>query len=284
LVLVALTLTAIVFSGCGAKKYVVAEKPKGISLKYMMPEGEAFTYKSTQDADQTMEMMGMSMETKAHRFLEFTCVPRGSEGDNFTVKVTVNAMEASMTSPQADFAADTDSVVGRSFNMIVSNLGRELDVSEAEEIKYDAGPMGARSIRPDFQLTFPDLPAVPVEIGDMWTTEDTLDVTEGDIDIQITMSRVHTLSAIETMMGMETAVVTSEVTGLVTGGGKQGEADITVEGTMNGTETWHFAKEKGLFVEWSSEIFSNNMIDIKGPQEMSMPMSEKMTFKTVLVQ
>ncbi len=284
LVLVALALAAIVLTGCGAKKYVVAEKPPGITLEYQMPEGEVFKYKSTQNADQTMEMMGMSMETTAHKLYEFTCVPQGAEGDNFDIKVTIDAMEAGIETPQADYSADTDSVLGRSFTMLVTNLGKELDVSEAEPITYDAGPMGSRSIRPDFAIVFPDLPSMPVEIGDTWTTQDTLEVNEGDIDILVTMTRVHTLSAIEPMMGMESAVVTSVVTGIVSGAGKQGEADVAVEGTMDGTETWYFAHEKGFFVEWSSEMFSNNMINITGPQEMSFPMSEKMTFKTVLVQ
>jgi hypothetical protein len=284
LILVAVTLTAIVLTGCGAKKYMVAEKPKGITLEYIMPAGEVFKYKSSQDADQTMEMMGMSMETTAHKFYEFSCVPQGGEGDNYEIKVTIDAMEVGMETPQSDFAADTDSLLGRSFTMLVSNLGKELDVSEAEPITYDAGPMGARSIRPDFQIVFPDLPSMPVEIGATWTTHDTLDVNEGDIDILVTMTRVNTLAGIEPMMGMESAVVTTELTGIVSGGGKQGEADVKVEGTMSGTETWYFAHEQGVFVEWSSELFSKNMIDITGPQEMSFPMSEKMSFKTVLVQ
>ncbi|MFH1314258.1 MAG: hypothetical protein ABIJ00_13665 [Candidatus Eisenbacteria bacterium] len=284
LVLVAITLAAILLSGCGAKKFVVAEKPKGITLEYRMPEGEVFKYKSTQNADQTMEMMGMSMETTAHKFYEFTCAPQGGEGNNYELRVTIDAMEAGMETPQGDYAADTDSVLGKSFTLLVSNLGKELDVSDAEPITYDAGPMGPRSIRPDFQIVFPDLPTTPVEIGAMWTTQDTLEVSEGDIDILVTMTRVHTLTGIEPMMGMESAVVTTEVTGVVSGVGKQGEADIKVEGTMTGTETWYFAHEQGLFVEWSSEMFSKNMIDIKGPQEMSFPMSEKMSFKTVLVQ
>jgi hypothetical protein len=84
-------------------------------------------------------------------------------------------------------------------------------------------------------------------------------------------------------MGMDAAVVTSEVTGTVSGSGKQGEADIAVEGTLSGAETWYFVPEQGLFIEWSSDIFAKHTVDVKGPQEMTFPMSEKMTFETILI-
>ena len=167
--------------------------------------------------------------------------------------------------------------------MLVSNLGRELDVSDAETIKYDAGPMGQLSIKSDFDLVFPDLPGGPVEIGDTWTTNDSIEVSESEMHVVINMTRVHTLHSVEPMMGMETAVVTSEVNGRVSGSGKQGEAAVAVEGTLTGAETWYFVPEQGLFVEWSSDIFAKHTVDVKGPQEMTFPMSEKMTFETALI-
>jgi hypothetical protein len=282
--LLALALISIVLTGCSMKKYVIAEKPKGISLEYRMPKGEVLKYKSAQRANQTMEMMGMAMESTAHKTYEFSCVPQGKEGDNFELKITIDAMEAGLETPQADYSADVDSVLGRSFTMLVSNLGKEIDVSGAEPIRYDAGPMGKRSIRPDFQIVFPDLPAIPVEIGATWTTYDTLNVSEGQIDILVTMTRVHTLAGVEPMTGMESVVVTTDVTGTVSGAGMQGEAGVTVEGTLSGAETWYFAHEQGLFIEWSSDMFWKSMIHVTGPQEMSLPMSEKMSFQTVLIQ
>jgi hypothetical protein len=282
LVVVALVLAVV--AGCSMKKYVVAEKPTGLVLEYRMPEGEVLKYKSSQRSDRTMEVMGLAMESSIYKTYEFSCVSQGKDRDNFLLKITIDAMDAGMETPQGDYSAGVDSVLGRSFTMVMSNLGRELDVSDAESIKYDAGPIGQISVKSDFEAVFPDLPGSPVEIGDTWTTQDSLRVNESEMDMLITMTRVHTLHSVEPMMGMEAAVVMSSVTGTISGAGKQGEAEVAVEGTLSGTETWYFAYERGLFVEWSSDVFAKNMIDVKGPQEMTFPMSEKMSFETTLIQ
>jgi hypothetical protein len=184
---------------------------------------------------------------------------------------------------QGEFSADVGPVVGKTFGMTMSRLGRVLDVSEAEPIHYGIGPQGTRSIKPDFQFMFPHLAAAPVSIGDTWATRDTVSMTEGGIEILIISEGAHTLVGFEPMSGFECAKVTTAVTGDVSGQGEQQGATISFDGTITGTETWYFAYDQGLFVENSSDIFTKGSIYVTGPSEMSFPMTERTSSKVSLV-
>jgi hypothetical protein len=284
LVVVVAVLVSLVLSGCAAKKYVVAEKPEGQILEYRMQEGKMLKYKNTQDSDQTMEMMGMSIETSSHKALEFSMVPKGGKDDAYEIEITIDAMDASMTSPQGELSADVDAAIGQSFTMTLSRLGKEIDVAGAEAITYSAGPQGERNLSGDFQAVFPDLPEARVGIGDTWTTQDTISADEGGISIRITSESVNTVVGFEPVVGLQCAKVTAEVTGEIKGEGEQQGAQVSFEGTLSGTETWYFAYEEGVLVETSSDIFTNSTIQVTGPQEMTIPMKQKMSMDTALVQ
>ena len=135
-VLVAVALVA----GCAGK----GKKESEIWM-FSMPEGRTLTYSKTEDADQGMEIMGQAMEITYNRKLEFTMAPVKSEGMDITSEVTINSLEAGMSSPQGDFEADGTPAIGKSFTMTFSTLGKEIDLSGAEDVKYSQGPQGERA-------------------------------------------------------------------------------------------------------------------------------------------
>jgi hypothetical protein len=271
-------------AGCAAKKWVVVEEPKGVTLEYRMVEGEVLKYKVEQHSDQTMEPMGMAMETAGHKTIEFSVAPRGLVGGAYELEITIESMDAGMSSMQGEVSADVEPVLGQSFSMSLSQLGKELDVSEAEPIHYGLGPQGTQSIMSDFMAVFPDLPGTPVNIGDSWTSQDTITIAQEGMDIEIISESVNTLVGVEPFAGLECAKVTAEVSGTVKGGGEREGAAISFDGTVGGTETWYFAPDQGLFVELSSDLFTRSTINVSGPQEMSFPMTDKMRITTTLIQ
>lgn len=278
------TLTLGILAGCAAKKWVVVEEPTGLVLEYRMVEGDVLRYETTQHSDQAMEPMGMVMETTAQKSYKFSVAPKGRDGDTYDLDITIDSMDAGVTSAQGEFSADVDSVIGKTFRMTLSRLGKELDVSDAEPIRYGIGPQGMQSIMSDFMALFPDLPGMPVNIGDSWTSQDSLTIAQNGMDVTIKTESVNTLAGVETFAGLACAKVASEVSGIVRGVGERQGAHIDFDGTITGTETWYFAHEVGLFVEISSDIFTKSTIAVSGPQEMSFPMTEKMRLTTALIQ
>ena len=130
---------------------------------------------------------------------------------------------------------------------------------------------------------FPDLAGKPIKIGDTYTTMDTIDIDEGQTNLQMLFESENTLSGYETVNGLECAKITAKVKGSLKGTGNQGGADLDFEGDIEADETWFFAYKKGLFVQTSSDSFTEATIAVSGPQEMTLPMTMEMKMETKLM-
>lgn len=273
-VLVAIALIA----GCAGKG-----KKESAVWMFSMPEGKTLKYMKSEDVDQEMEIMGQAMKMAFNKKMGFTMAPAKGEGTDITSEVTITSLEAGMSSPQGDFEADGTPAIGKSFMMTFSNLGKEIDISGAEEITYSQGPQGDRSVKPDFAGFLPDLPGRPVKVGDTWTSSDEIPVEEQTTELLLKMDNLNTFMGFETVDGMNCARVDAAVTGTLTGTGQQMGAPLTFEGSMEGTETWYFAVEEGIFVKSNSNIVTTAKVTVSGPQEMEIPLTMDVTTVTELV-
>ena len=274
-----LVVALAVTSGCGGRGGV----GKGMNLEYKMPKKEALAYRSVSESLQKMSVQGMNMEVTSDKKLVFSVRTKGQEDTNYRLEVTVDSLDVNMVSMQGNFSADAASVLGKSFEMTLSALGVESDLSGASALEYEIGMAGKRSVSAEFQAVFPDLAGRPLEIGGTWTATDTLDIKEGDGDIHIILEQVNTLEGFETVEGLECARVSAVVTGTLSGTGEQGGAKLTFNGTFEGTELWHFARKKGVLVKSVSESKVMNTVKVTGPQEMEIPVSETTKSEIVLV-
>jgi hypothetical protein len=283
LALMLVALFIFLMAGCAAKKQFWGDPKTGLILKYQMPKDQVMKYQFTTDMKQNLEVMGNVMENLIATSYSFTAKSKGKKGGNNLLEIKVDSMKMSVNSPQGDFSPDLSSVTGKSFDMTLSSIGKELDVSGAEEIKYDLGPEGERSIVSDFKTIFPDLAKKPVKVGDSWTTKDTVDIKSDRMDLKMTFEAVNTLVGFETFEGMECIKVTAKSTGVMDGEGEQGGAGMVFEGDIESTDTWYFAYKKGVFVKSTSEGTTDATIVVSGPQNMTIPMTMEMKFETKLV-
>lgn len=282
------TLLCLVFAaaslllpGCAAKKAAPTEA--SYTLEYRLPKGTPVTYRNTQTSTQTMEMMGQSMNVTSNKALVFTLMPGDFKGNQQQMTVTIDSMEADIGTPQGPFTADAATVVGKSFEMYLSTLGKELDLSGADAIKYSIGAAGERSILPDFQGIFPDLGSAPVKVGDTWTVRDTTNIDEGGVALAITTETVDKVEGFESVGGVDCARITGTVTGQAKGAGEQQGTQVGIDSKMSGTETWLFAYKLGRLVKFNSEMSMDGAVTLGGPQGMSMPMKQQIQTEMVSV-
>ncbi len=128
---------------------------------------------------------------------------------------------------------DMSSVKGKSFDMVLSSLGNEVDVSGAEAISF-AMSGEVRNMASSFKNFFPDLPGKTVKIGDTWPAAASIEEKTGSMDVKIDFQYLHTLDGIELIDGVECARVSSQVTGTISGSGNQMGQDLTFSGTSKG--------------------------------------------------
>jgi hypothetical protein len=246
---------------------------ESVVLEYKMPTGEVLRYLSTEEMTQVSEAMGQKIESLVTTTGTYSFRPAGRKGQDHLLKVTIDDMAVSITGTQGDLSPDMNSVKGKSFDMVLSPLGAELDVSGAESITYET-VTGPRNVAMTFKTFFPDLPGKPVKIGASWPSNDVIDEKVGPVDLHFDFQNVNTLEGFETVDGRACARIKTTVTGTISGTGSQQGADMLFGGTMKGTDLCYFALKEGIFVKTTSEITTDMTISISGAQSMTIPMTQ----------
>lgn len=267
---------AILFVLAAATVLATAAAPKAPAqaaavLEYKMPDGRALTYQAKSEESQLIEVMGQSMNTTSATVSNIAFKAKGKKDKDMLLGVTIDDMSVSVTGPQGDMSPDVSSVKGKSFDMVLSALGNEVDVSGAEAISYSMEGE-ERNLASGFKNFFPDLPGKPVKIGDTWPATANIEEKTTSANIRIDIQYVHTLDGIEVIDGMECARVVSQVTGAISGSGNQGGQDMTFAGTSKGKDTWYFAIKEGTLVKAASESTSEISIDLPAAG-MAVPMT-----------
>ena len=280
-VLVAFSILAAI--GCAAKKSLWGDVKTGLILQYRLPEKETLKYRIANQINQNLEMMGQSVATQINMGYVFSCKAKASKNDAQQLGITIDSMKVAVKTPQGDFSPDVTSVVGKSFEMTLSALGKDLELSGAEAIKYTMGPGSERSIVSDFKAFFPDMAGKPVKIRDTWTTRDTLDIKDSNSHLQMLFENLNTLQGLEVMNGLECVKVTAAVKGTMSGTGKQGGADLSFTGDIGAMDTWYFAYKEGILVKTTSDGSTKSTITVSGPQNMTIPMTMTTKMATTLI-
>ena len=236
-----------------AKAPAVPAAPAGIVLEYKMPEGRTLSYQTSGEVVESAEIMGQTRESHSTSSDDFSLRGKGRKGQDLLLSVTIDHMSMVITAPQGDVSPDLTSLQGKSFDMVLSPLGSEVDVSAAEAITYES-PAGPRSIATGFKLFFPDLPGKPLKVGDSWPSGGGTTEKAGGIEIKLDFQNINTFEGLETIDGRECARIRSEVTGGISGSGNQQGMDMVFSGTGKGTDLWYFAVKEGIYVKSTSDM------------------------------
>jgi hypothetical protein len=269
----------LVLAGCAANSPApkvagtsVAPKaePAGVVLEYKMPAGRVLRYQIKEDMIQKSEAMGQTIESLSSGTATYAFQSKGRKDRDLLLGVTIEDKTMSMTGIQGDMSPDMKSVKGKSFDMVLSPLGAEVDVSGAESITYDFAT-GTRSVANDFKIFFPDLPGKPLKVGDSWPSTFAIEEKVGPADMRLDFQTVNTLEGFETVDGLACARIRANVTGTISGTGSQQGLEMLFGGTHQGTDVWYFAVKEGFFVKSTSELTTDATISISGPQNMTIP-------------
>jgi hypothetical protein len=235
-----------------------------------MPAGRVLRYQSKEEMIQKTEAMGQNIETVSTSTSTTAFQAKGRKDRNLLLGVTIEDRAISLTTIQGDMSPDMKSVKGKSFDMVLSPLGAEVDVSGAESITYDFAT-GTRSVANDFKIFFPDLPGKPLKVGDSWPSSFAIEEKVGPADMKLDFQLVNTFEGFETVDGLECARIRANVTGTISGTGSQQGLEMIFGGTHQGTDVWYFAVKEGFFVKSTSDLTTDATISISGPQNMTIP-------------
>jgi len=275
----------IILTGCAAKTGACAwgDLDTGVVLEYRMSSGDAVSYRFTSSSIQTMEIQGQSVPVESVETLSFSVDPKGMKDDDLALGITIDGLTVVVSSPRGDLEADTDSVVGESFDMTLSKLGAEGGLPDSDALQYTIGPDGPKSVITSFSVIFPNLPEGPIAIGDTWPTTVELSEESDEGDVVITVHAINTLEGFETIDGFECAKIEVVLTGTIEGGGVQQGAEWTMLSHMEGGGTWYFAYKEGILVRDVTEGIADGTIVVDSPNgEMTIPVTREYNMVTEL--
>jgi hypothetical protein len=282
LMMTPLLLVLFMLTGCAAKTAPIwGDLQTGVILQYQMPEGQELKYVSWEKAHQVSEMMGMAIEVDIDSTNSFTVQSKGTMENKYQLTIIINDMSFKIQSVQANLEPDMSQVIGKSFNMHLSPLGKESELQGAEEITYEMGPEGTRSIASTFEQIFPDLAGRPLKIGDTWPDETNISEKTGDGEMALQISEENTLDGFETIDEMECVRILSRYMGTLEGRGQQQGIETISTGDIQGTSTWYFAYKEGVFVKHTSKGTVKGMVDIPS-QGIEIPFTRDTTSEIIL--
>lgn len=267
---------SLLLAGCAVRSTspgVTQTAPAGLALEYKMPPGQVLRYQEKQEAREVGEVMGQTRESLIVAANSLSFVAKEAQGKDHLLEVTIDDMTMSVSSASGDLSPDLTSVRGKSFNMILSPSGTPVDVSGAEAITYEMAN-NTRSVASGFKLFFPHLPDRPVKIGDSWPSSAVVEEKYGATTVLIELQVINQLEGIENVEGMDCVRVRSEATGTISGTGRQEGADLVFGGTIKGSDVWHFAVKKGLYVDSTSENVTEMTISVTGPATFTIPTTQ----------
>jgi hypothetical protein len=259
--------------------YAGAEK--ATVLEYKVPTGRALSYQDSSESAQVLDIMGQTVEISTKSAITISFKGKGLKEKNLLLGVTIDDMTMSITSTQGDMSPDLNSLKGKSFDMVLSPLGSEVDVSGAEAITYDLTD-GTRNLAADFKMFFPDLPGKSLKVGDTWPSSAGVNDKKGGIETRSDLAFVNTLVGFETVDGMACAKISSQVTGTVSGSGNQMGQDLTFSGTLKGTDIWYFAVKEALLVKSTTDRTTEMSIDVSSAG-MTIPATLTQKSETKLI-
>jgi hypothetical protein len=244
----------------------------GLKLEYIFPADKPLSYSSSTTIDQTMDFNGQSMQVNVAVVLACTITSAGKENENLKLNVRIDTLSQKVDSPQGSSGGVIEDLAGKSFTMLLAPNGKEVDVSDAEKLTYNAEGNQTNASQ-SFVDYFPDMPTKPLKPGDTWTTNDTLKTKATSMSMKQIVQADNKFEGVVTLDGIECAKITAVLKGTREQTGENMGMDISIKGDFTGTSELYFAVKEGYLVKESSTSKMTGIIDLSGAQSMSMPLT-----------
>ena len=272
--------------GCAVKTADVniwGDPQTGLNLTYRIPSDKALIYESVSDSSEVSDVMGQTIEVATDGSSRYGFRTIGVVDGNLQLEVSIDGMSIDISSPQGSITPDLSGIMGKSFKMILSPQGNEMDTSEAAKLEYEMMAGQTRNLQSGFQTVFPDLPLTAVKIGDSWPSYAVIEEKSDTNAVKIEMEMENTLLGFETIDGLECVKIESKISGSVTGEGTQQGMNLATSGDLTGKDTWYFAYKEGYLVRLVSEVEVEATVEVTGPTNLTIPSTRVMNMEMNLV-
>lgn len=259
------------------KKSDESLKKGGVILKYNYPEGKTFKYVTDTKIVQDMDINGQSMLVNISMNMGCEVKATGKQDENLKLEIKIDSMAQNVESPQGTVGGPINDVKGKLFNIIISPMGKVIDINEAAKITYTIEGGSENNLSQTFSNYFPSLPASEVKPGDTWTTNDTINSKSPSNTLWMSVESIFKFDGIESVNGIDCARISATQSGTRKMTTQSQGMDIHITGPYTGTQILFFAVKEGYLVKES--VTSKMTGNIEMPDQ-GMTFPEVMTINS----
>jgi hypothetical protein len=129
-----------------------------VKLVYIFDQSKSIPYFSAIKVTQTMEVNGQTVHNLVENYLAFKVNLLGSAADTLNLGIKVDSLFTKVETMEGTTGGKIKDVMGKTFNMILSPRGKEINIDEAKKIEYPVEGSPNANISTFFANIFPDLP------------------------------------------------------------------------------------------------------------------------------
>jgi hypothetical protein len=264
---------AFTFTGyTGTKSESTAGKKK-VLLKYNYPQDKIVKYQNNSKIKQIMDIQEMTIEVNVNSTVGCSIKSTGREADNLKLTILIDTMVQNIESPYGYSGGVITEAIGKSFDMVISTSGKEIDLANANELVFNIPGTGESNATQSFADFFPDLPSKKVKPGYTWTSTDSVNAVSPAITTKSFTISENKFEGIENVDGIECAKITSTLSGTYSMKTVSQGMDVKTNGNITGTRIVFFTIGEGYFVKQTTESKLDGTLELTSPQEMTMPLT-----------
>jgi len=259
-------------SVCLAQQSAVSTSTSGpVKLVYKYPVGQPVRYMNVNKVVQTMDIMGQSMQVNVNSVFGCTIKAVGMADENMKLEVIVDTIGQNTESPMGSTGGAVKEVQGKVFTIVISPLGKDVDITEAEKIVYNVEGSGESNLSETFINYFPELPENPVKAGDTWSSNDSVTTSTTSMSMKNVAISAYKFEGFETVGGVECAKISSVMTGNRVMSIHSNETDFVLKGPFTGTAEFFFSVRDGYFIRQVVNSRMTGNMDMTYPEAMTFP-------------
>ncbi len=256
---------------------------KAVNLKYQMPEGKTYRYKTLVASDITQEAMGQQMKINNEVFSVTRVVvdSRGEDG-NLNLIISSDSITVRNKMQGRDTTISLSSLLGKRTKLEISQYGDIINKTIIDSLSGKEQMMESSILQSATSL-YTKLPGKEIKEGDNWKYARTDTIASMGGQLIINSNYIYTLNGTEDKDGIKCYKIpyTAEMTS--TGNSNMQGMNFYIDGSGKMTGTLYISADDGSVVSVEGKNESNMTLATTGDQKMVIPVSQSSTVQTDLI-
>ncbi len=255
-----------------------------LSLQYKLEPGSSYKYKVESFVKMVQEMMGQENVSDIKSDLLVSLTADSLKAETLFLSAVYEDFVVDVSSARIDTTLSMQELLDKRIKIEMTKWGNTLDVAAIDTFPKAQMMGGGSDPEQQFYRFFPKLPEESVSQDGVWqiSDPDTIETMGGKV--VVTPDVEYTAMGMEILNGHECLKVDYAGDLTLEGEGSQQGFDFFMEGDGTVEGTYYFDVKQGVLVQIENSSTQDVTIAITGQQNMTIPQSQVVTSKTVLVE